>query len=112
MTGYIANERRRPGDKGDQFLIVKSWHTTIIVITLIVGVVLAYGTLRDGNDENTRRIRDLEQRPTVTRDVYDIGQRSIEKRLDRIDAKLDSQDVRNVGIDRSAARAVEKKSRQ
>jgi hypothetical protein len=112
MTGYVASERRRSGDKGDQFLIVKSWHTTIIVITLIVGVVLAYGTLRDGNDENTRRIRDIELRPSVTREVYDIGQRSIEKRLDRIDAKLDAQDVRNVGVDRSTARAAAKNSRQ
>lgn len=91
-TKYTGEERRKNGS--EQFIVVKSWHTVIIVLTLIASALLSYARLRDTVDDHERRIREEETKPVVTKEVYEMGQKSIEHRLDRIDQKLEAQDLR------------------
>lgn len=92
MSVYAGEERRLdpPPIQSEQFIVVKSWHTLIIVLTVVVGIVLSYGAVRDQTDENTRRIRDLEQRPAVTQQSVD----DLNRRLGRLEDKIDAQDLR------------------
>ena len=88
---YEGIERRQKPERSDQFVVIKSWHTVIIVLSIIVSVTLGYASLRDGNDENTRRIHDLEQRPTVSQESIN----DLNYRLQRLELKLDQQDIRD-----------------
>jgi len=106
---YQGVERRHDSGQSEQFVVIKSWHTVIIVLTLIVTASMAYKGLNDANEDNARRIRELEQRPAVTRDMYDVGQQTIKERLDRIEGKLDSQDIRNFRSDADASGVLQKK---
>ena len=86
-------------EKQDSFVIIKSWHTVIIVLTLIVTGTVGFANLRDQGDENTRRIEDLERRPQISPEVYEANQEATREHLNRIEHKLDLQDVRNFKID-------------
>jgi hypothetical protein len=86
-------------EKPESFVIIKSWHTVIIVLTLIVTGTVGFANLRDQGDENTRRIEDLERRPTISPQLYDANQEATREHLNRIEHKLDLQDVRNFKID-------------
>jgi hypothetical protein len=87
---YDGVERRHNSSASEQFVVVKSWHTVLILITLIAGIILSYGSVRDQTDENTRRIRDLEQRPQVSQQSVD----ELNRRLERLEQRFDTQDLR------------------
>lgn len=76
-------------------ITVKNWHVLLTLGTLLVTGAMAFATLRAQSDENERRIRELEQRPSVTLQQYQDGQHVLEQRLDRIERKLDQADVRH-----------------
>ena len=86
---YEGIDRRQHTGKIDQFLVIKSWHTVIIVLSIIVSITLAYASLRDGHDEDARRIHDLEQRPAVSQESIN----DLNYRLQRLELKLDRQDL-------------------
>jgi hypothetical protein len=68
---------------------VKNWHVFLTIASWLVIVAMAFASLRAQNDENERRIRDLELRPAVTQQQYEDGQHVLEQRLDRIERKID-----------------------
>jgi hypothetical protein len=81
---------------GDGSVItVKNWHVMFTLITWLVVCSMAFATLRAQSDENERRIRELEQKPSVTLQQYQDGQRVLEQRLDRIERKLDQADAKH-----------------
>lgn len=92
VSHYKGPERRQNGG-GDQFIIVRSWQTFLIVVGIVISSVFAFGTLRDTAAESERRIHDLEMH-TLTIETYQAGQNATEQRLQRIENKLDAQDVR------------------
>lgn len=83
-----------PSENGGSVITVKNWHVVLTLLAWLVGCTLAFATLRAQGDENERRIRDLENRPSVTLQQYQEGQRVLEQRLDRIERKLDAADTR------------------
>lgn len=66
----------------------------VFLLTSLVVCSVAYASLRTQSDENERRIRALEERPTVTLQQYQDGQRQLEQRLDRIERKIDNAEPR------------------
>lgn len=88
---YGQDRRHDAGPQSEQFVVVKSWHTVIIVVTLMVTLVLSYGSLRDRLDEHTRAIEELKSRPQVSKPELE----AIDHRLERIERKLDAQDLRD-----------------
>jgi quinol-cytochrome oxidoreductase complex cytochrome b subunit len=108
-TERRVSERRQVAlpEKSEQFIIVKSWHILISVITLIVVITLFFGSLRDDTINNTREIQEMKQQ-NLTRDLYELGQKNTEQRLERIEKKLDAQDVRNFAADTAASRKSKK----
>lgn len=91
MSEYAGVDRRQAqGDREpDHFIVVKNWHTFIIVLTLVVSAVLAYATLRDDSAEYRRRLETLESRPQVSQESID----NLNRRLERIERKWDDQDL-------------------
>lgn len=87
---YTGVDRRRSGQHSEQFIVVKSWQVLIFILTLIVSATLYIGSLRDGHEEDARRIRDLEMQPRVTQQSID----ELNRRLDRLETKIDAQDLR------------------
>jgi len=75
-------------------VIVKNWRVILTLITWLVVCTMAFTSLRVQSDDHERRLRILEERPSVTRQQWETGQRSIEQRLDRIERKLDETDAR------------------
>lgn len=84
----------REMDKRDEFVVVKSWHTLIIVLSLLITGVLAYASLRDQVTEDHRRVTDMEQN-RLTKELYDAGQKETERRLANIEQKLDQRETRD-----------------
>lgn len=82
-------------DSGGKVLIVKNWTVVLSLITWTILCVGAFFTVKAQTDENSRRILDLENRPTVTLQQYQDGQEVLKQRLDRIERKLDAQDARH-----------------
>ena len=74
-------------------VIIKGWHALAIVGSIIITVTLAYGTVADQTKRNTDEINELKQK-ALTRELYEAGQDSLEKRLDRIERKVDDLDLR------------------
>jgi hypothetical protein len=93
-----GSDQRHYFEKSEQFVVVKSWHVVISILTLIIVTTLWFGSLRDDTANNTREIQEI-KRQNLTRDLYELGQKNTEKRLERIEQKLDAQDVRNWAID-------------
>jgi hypothetical protein len=85
----VANEN------GGSIVTVKNWHAVLLLVAWLVGCTLAFANLRSQGEENERRIRDLEMKPSVTLPQYQDGQLSLEKRLDRIEAKVDKLESRH-----------------
>jgi hypothetical protein len=82
------------GESSSSVVTVKNWHVVLVLVSWLVICTMAFSNLRAQGDENTRRITDLEQKPSVTLQQYQDGQRVLEKRLDRIEGKLDAADAR------------------
>lgn len=80
--------------KPQQFVVLKTLHVVLVLLSWIVITVAQFVTLRDQSSDNQRRIEELENRPVVTRDLYENGQRAIEQRLERIENKLDAEQER------------------
>lgn len=76
-------------DGDGSVITVKNWHVLLTLITWLVVCTMAFANLRAQGDENERRIKELEQRPSVTLPQYQDGQRALEQRLDRIEGKVD-----------------------
>ena len=92
----IAGRPRRslvPSENGS-VITVKNWHVILTMAAWLVFGAMAFAALRAQSDENERRIRDLEQKPSVTLQQYQDGQRVLEQRLDRIERKIDATDAR------------------
>lgn len=87
---YTGVERRHGSSTSEQFVVIRSWHVLILVISILVSITLFAGNLRDSNDENSRRIRDLEQRPQVSQQSVD----ELNRRLERLEQRFDAQDLR------------------
>lgn len=87
---YQGIDRRKSRGQSEQFIVIKSWQVLISVLTIIVLATLYIGSLRDGHDEDARRIRDLEMQPRVTQQSID----ELNRRLDRLESKIDAQDLR------------------
>lgn len=87
---YSGPDRRAKHESSEQFIVIKSWHLVIIVLTLIVTVTLFVGSLRDGHDEDARRIRDIEMRPQVSQQSID----ELNRRLNSLETRLNDQDLR------------------
>src|SRR5271155_527919 len=90
----IAGRPRRslvPSENGS-VITVKNWHVFLTLGAWLVFGAMAFATLRAQSDENERRIRDLEQKPSVALQQYQDGQRVLEQRLDRIERKIDAPD--------------------
>lgn len=86
----LMTERLSNSERGEQFVVIKSWHTVIIVLSLIVTGVFSYATLESATSENSRRIHDIEQRPAPSQESID----NLNWRLKRLELKLDQQDER------------------
>lgn len=102
MKEYVGVDRRQTqGDREpDHFIVIKNWHTLIIVLTLLVSAVLAYASLRDDSAEYRRRLEILESRPQVSQESVD----NLNRRLERMERKWDEQDLehfRQMGDPRS-----------
>ena len=76
-------------DGDGSVITVKNWHVLLTLITWLVVCTMAFANLRAQGDENERRIKELEQRPSVTLPQYQDGQAALERRLDRIEGKVD-----------------------
>jgi hypothetical protein len=79
------NHDREP----DHFIVVRNWHTLLIVLSIIVSAVLAFGSLHDDSVEYRRRIESLENRPQVSQESID----NLNKRLERIEKRWDAEDL-------------------
>jgi hypothetical protein len=73
---------------------IRNWQVFLTLVLWLVSMAMAYTSLRDDADESKRRIRDLEQRPVVTEQQYQDGQKALTLRLDRIENKLDNAEIR------------------
>jgi hypothetical protein len=80
----VANEN------GGSVVTVKNWHVLLTLVTWLVICTMAFANLRAQGQENERRIQELEQKPSVTLQQYQEGQRVLEQRLDRIERKIDA----------------------
>ena len=76
-------------------LQIKSWQVFLTLLLWLMWAVASYTSLRADANESQRRIRDLEQRRVVTEDLYAEGQKALERRLARIEDKLDALDSFN-----------------
>jgi len=75
-------------------VVVKNWHAILTLVAWLVFGAMAFATLRVQSEENERRIRDLELKPSVTLPQYQDGQAALTKRLDRIEVKVDDLESR------------------
>ena len=80
---------------GDNFFLIRSWHTLILVLTVVIGMALSYASTRDQTNQNTQDIQELKQR-ALTRDLYEASQEDIKQRLDRLEKKIDSIEDQHV----------------
>ena len=76
---------------GGNVLTVKNWHVLLVLVSWLVLAVMAFTNLRAQAEEEDRRIRDLEAKPTITYQQYADGQHNLEQRLERIERKLDAE---------------------
>lgn len=93
-------------ERPEQFVVVKNWHITIVVLTMLAGIILWAASVKGETEENTRDIQEL-KREELTRGVYDMGQRAVEQRLDRIEKKIDNADMREWKREGSVAGKVQ-----
>ena len=80
---------------GESIATVKNWHVILVLVSWLVIGVMGYADLRAQSNENERRIQTLESRPGVTLDQYQDGQHALERRLDRIETKVDDLESRH-----------------
>lgn len=72
-------------------IMLKQWHLIVTAITWTLLAGMAFASLRAQSEENERRINELEQKPSVSLQQYQDGQRNTEQRLIRIESKIDSE---------------------
>jgi hypothetical protein len=76
-------------------IIVKNWQVFLTLLLWLVSMAAGFTRLHDHAEESARRIQQLEQRPVVTEQQYADGQRVLTQRLDRIENKLDTAEIRS-----------------
>lgn len=74
--------------EGKREIIVQWGHIVLALIVYLLSIGVVYGTMRTQLDETTRRVEELEQK-TVTREQIDMMREDINRRLQRIEDKLD-----------------------
>ena len=89
----------------EQYFVIKGWHTLLLCLILLGGIVLSYGTVRDHTDQNTEDIRDLKNRPQITKQDVD----NLNYRLTRIENKIDAQDIQQFRRDAEATAAPKRR---
>jgi hypothetical protein len=77
------------GPKERRIIIVKNWQIAVGILTLAGQILFAYATMDARNDENSRRIRDLEQKHFVDWDTFNNYQKGLESQLNRIEGKIE-----------------------
>lgn len=70
--------------------VVKSWQGILILIAWLVLTVLQFASVRAQTEVNSRDIEQL-KREQVTRDRFDEMRDDIQRRLQRIEDKLDRE---------------------
>lgn len=73
-----------------QMLVVKNWQAVLTLIVWLVMTVAQFVTLRSQAEETARRVQNLESNK-VEKDRFDELRDDIIRRLDRIEAKVDSE---------------------
>jgi plastocyanin domain-containing protein len=81
-----TGRRRKDFQRGEQFIVIKSWQTLVVLLTLIATLVLSYGTLQERESQDRLDIRELKEH-SISRDQFE----SLDKRLARIEDKLDKR---------------------
>lgn len=107
FAGRRQSDQPEHAEASEKFIIVKSWHIVISLLSLIVIVTLFFGSLRDDTIQNKQEIQEMKQQ-NLTRDLYELGQKNTEQRLERIEKKLDAQDVRNFAADSAATKRTKR----
>jgi hypothetical protein len=87
---HSSGRRHKDFQRGEQFIVIKSWQTLLVILTLIGGLVLSYGTLQERESQDRLDIRELKEH-SIAKDQF----QSLDKRLERIEKKLDDQEFRD-----------------
>lgn len=78
------------GVQSRQFLVVKSWHTFLLVVTLLGSMIFSYATLRSEVSANAQQIEQMNREHARREQVEDLKQ-DLQRRLERIENKLDQE---------------------
>jgi len=76
-------------EENKHIISVKNWHVVLAFMLWVVQAIWSYATLRAQSDENTRRVNKLEE--TNVHDRFQEFQQDIQRRLQRIEDKIDTE---------------------
>lgn len=75
---------------GNKVLAVKNWHVVLTLVLWLTMAVASYATANAKITELERRVENLEQQ-RVSKNEFDIAVQDIQRRLGRIEDKLDDR---------------------
>lgn len=85
-VGEFMQEHFPKRDAG--YVILKYWHIILLLTVQMVGLGIAYGEIKQSQDDMARRLVNLENNKLVTREEFDAWRTEFHDDLQRIESAI------------------------